>query len=124
MLGLIGVQAANAAFDAVALYPVAGSTPWGERAKQWAKADLDRLGFPDRLRFVFPVLKTGSVVGLLLGLRWRPVGRVTAAAVVAYFVVALAFHVRARDAARNYLPAVAMLVWAHRAYRVLTVPAG
>ena len=120
LVGLIGVQAANAAFDAVALYPIAGSTSWGQQAKRWAKADLDRLGFPEGLRFVFPVVKTASVAGLLIGLRWRALGRITAAAIVSYFVAAVGFHARAKDPVRNYVPAVAMLVWACAVLRRLT----
>ena len=120
VVGLIGAQAANAAFDAVALYPIAQSTEWGARAKQWAQDDLDRLRFPERLRFVFPIIKASSVAGLLLGTRWRGLGRLTATAVVGYFVAALAFHVRAKDPAAKYLPAAGMLVWSYRALRVLT----
>lgn len=117
--GLIAVQAANAAFDAVALYPIARSTTWGDWAKQWAKEDLDRLGFPERFRFLFPLLKTSSAAGLLIGFRWRPLGRLTAGAVVGYFVAALGFHVRARDPAVNYLPALGMLTWSYRVFRVM-----
>jgi len=119
LVALIGAQAANAAFDAVALYPIARSTKWGAWAKQWAKEDLDRLGFPARLRFVFPILKASSVAGLGVGLRWRPLGRFTAAGIVAYFVAALGFHLRAKDPARNYLPALGMLAWSYWALRTL-----
>jgi hypothetical protein len=51
VIWLIGAQAANAAFDAIALYPIGQETRWGDWAKQWAKDDLDRLGFPQRFRF-------------------------------------------------------------------------
>lgn len=57
VIGLIGAQAVDAAFDAIAVYPIAKSTSWGDRAKQWGKEDLDRLGFPERFRFVFPIIK-------------------------------------------------------------------
>lgn len=117
---LIGVQAANALFDAIALYPVAESTTWGAWAKQWAREDLDRLGFPQRYRFVFPVIKAGSVAGLLVGIRRRTLARFTAAAIVAYFVAALGFHVRAKDSAVKFAPAVAMLILSLRTLRVLS----
>ena len=119
VLGLVTAQAANAVFDAVALYPIGESTRWGQWAKRWTKEDLDRLKFPERFRFVFPIIKTSSVAGLLFGLRWRAVGRLTAASVVAYFVVALGFHVRAKDTAVRYAPAVGMLLWSSRALRAL-----
>ncbi|MGH8994639.1 MAG: DoxX family protein [Acidimicrobiales bacterium] len=119
VVGLIGAQAVNAAFDVVALYPIAESTKWGDWAKQWAKNDLDRLGYPQRFRFVFPIIKTTSVAGLLVGLRWRALGRLTAAAIVGYFVAALGFHVRAKDPAVNYLPAIGMLMWSYGALRAL-----
>jgi hypothetical protein len=57
VIGLIGAQPANAAFDAVAVYPIAKSTAWGDSAKKWGKEDLDRLGLPERFRFVFPIIK-------------------------------------------------------------------
>lgn len=122
VLWLIGVQAANAAFDAIALYPIGQSTRLGKRAKQWAKDDLDRLGFPERFRFVFPIVKAGSVGGLLLGLRWRALGRLTGAAVVTYFVAALGFHARAKDPVLKYVPAAGMLGWSSLALRSMTSP--
>jgi hypothetical protein len=117
VVGFIAAQAANAAFDFVALYPVAQSTAWGGWAKQWGKEDLDRLGFPERWRFLFPIVKTSSALGLLLGGRWPRLGRITAAAVVAYFVVALGFHLRAKDRADKFGPAVAMLLWSGLVFR-------
>jgi hypothetical protein len=119
VFGLIGIQAANAAFDAVALYPIAQSTKWGAWAKQWAQEDLDRLGFPEQFRFVFPIIKASSAVGLLAGFRWRRFGTLTAAAIFAYFIAALSFHVRAKDPVRHYVLAVGMLAWSYRALRAL-----
>lgn len=115
--GLISAQAANAAFDIVALYPVARSSKWAAGSKQWAEEHLDHLGFPRRLRFLFPIVKVASVVGLLGGLRWRPLGRLTAGCIVAYFLAGLGFHVRSKDPAQQYAPAVGMLVWSCLAFR-------
>jgi hypothetical protein len=117
VIGLIGAQAANAAFDAVAVYPIAKSTSWGNWAKQWGKEDLDRLGFPERFRFVFPIIKGSSALGLLLGLRRPRLGRLTATAVVAYFIAAVAYHAKAKDSLSKYVPAVAMLIWSTTARR-------
>ncbi|MGH9098142.1 MAG: DoxX family protein [Acidimicrobiales bacterium] len=119
VVSLICTLAANAAFDVVALYPIAESTKWGALAKEWTTGDLDRLGFPQRFRFVFPIIKTSSVAGLLVGLRWRRLGRLTAAAVFAYFIAALGFHVRAKDPALIYVPAVGMLIWSYGAFRAM-----
>lgn len=119
LIGLIGAQAADAAFDAIALYPIAEATSWGDWAKKWAKQDLDRLSFPERFRFIFPIIKTASVVGLLVGFRWRTLARFTAQALVAYYILALGFHVRAKDRAFYYVPAVGMLVWSYQTLRAV-----
>jgi hypothetical protein len=97
VLGLATVLLADAAFNAI--------------AKQWVKDDLDHLGFPENLRFVFPIIKCGSAVGLLAGLRWPSLGRLTAWALVAYFIAAIGFHARAEDTLLRHMPAAAMLAW-------------
>ena len=98
VLGLAGVQLADAAFNAI--------------PNQWVKDDLDHLRFPENFRFVFPLIKSGSAAGLLAGLRWPRVGRVTTFALMAYFTAAMGFHARAKDGALRYVPAAAMLGWA------------
>ncbi|MHB8669057.1 MAG: DoxX family protein [Acidimicrobiales bacterium] len=97
VLGLVTVQLADAIFNAI--------------PTRWLKEDLDRLGFPEELRLVLPVVKGGSALGLLAGFRWPSLGRRTAAALVAYFVAAMGFHARAKDAPLRYVPAAAMLTW-------------
>jgi hypothetical protein len=107
VLGLVAVQLGDAAFNAV--------------PTQWLKDDLDHLGIPEEVRFIFPVIKSASAVGLLGGLRWPRLGQLTASALVAYFIAALGFHVRAKDTPVRYAPAAGMLAWsivAFRAYRV------
>jgi hypothetical protein len=121
VLRLAGVQLADAAFNAVALYRVAPDTRWARWATDWTKEDLDRLGFPGRLRFVFPIIKTASAAGLLAGLRRPALGRLTASALVAYFVIALGFHRRAKDSLTRTAPAWLMLLWSAIAFRVLSV---
>ena len=106
VLSLAAVQLGDAAFNVV--------------ATEWVRDDLDRLRVPQELRHVFPVIKTVSAVGLVGGLRWPQLGRVTSAALVAYFVLALGAHRRARDELYRYAPAATMLAWsfaAMRAYR-------
>jgi hypothetical protein len=86
------------------------------------KDDLEHLGFPYELRAVFPIVKGASAAGLLAGLRWPSIGRATAASLIAYFVIALGFHARAKDGPVRAAPAVAMLAWSVAAFR--SYPAG
>lgn len=97
VLGLVGVQLADATFNAV--------------PNQWVKDDLDHLGFPEDFRFIFPVVKSASALGLVAGLRWPRVGRLTAVALIAYFIAALGFHARVKDRPIQYAPALGMLAW-------------
>jgi hypothetical protein len=98
VVALAGVQLADAAFNAV--------------PTQWLRDDFDHLGVPEDLRVVFPVVKSASAVGLLGGLRWPRLGRLTANALILYFVLALGFHARAKDRPARFAPAAAMLGWA------------
>lgn len=71
---------------------------------------LDRVDCPARLRPVLPVLKLSSAVGLVAGL-WVPgLGLVTIGALVGYFLVAIGFHIRARDSFVSTIGAASMLV--------------
>ena len=97
VVALAGVQLGDAAFNVV--------------ATEWVRDDLDRLRVPMELRRVFPIVKSASAVGLLAGLRWPRLGRLTANALVVYFLLALAAHARAKDRAARYAPAAAMLGW-------------
>lgn len=59
------------------------------------------VGLPRALWPVMPWVKVAATVGLLAGL-WVPyVGALTAAALVVYFVLAVAAHIRARDIGRT-----------------------
>ena len=118
-LGLAGFQLTDAAFNAVGLYDIARSSRVGNRVKEWTKDDLDRLRFPERLRFVFPIVKSSSAAGLLVGLRWPRLGRFTAGALMAYFTVAIGFHRRAKDPFANVAPALGMLAWSASTFRAL-----
>ena len=117
IVGLAGAVAADGAFNAIGLSDLAGSTWWGDWVKKWTKEDLDHLEFPERLRFVFPILKAASVMGLLGGLRWNRLGRLTGLALIIYFVLAVGAHVRVRDSVTKSSPAVVMLAWCYVAWR-------
>jgi DoxX-like family len=67
--------------------------------------------FPRRYWPVLTPLKLLAAAGLLLGIWLPPLAMLTSAALVAYFVVAIAMHVRARDFGRNlFVNAAGMLV--------------
>ncbi len=69
-------------------------------------ATYRRVGVPEeRLNLLAMLLLTGAA-GLIVGLWWRPAGISAAAALAAYFVLAIAAHVRARDASNAPMPAL------------------
>ena len=80
---------------------------------------FDDVRFPRRLWWIMPPIKVAAALGLIAGI-WIPyLGLVTTLALVAYFVVAISMHVRARDFGRNLFVnatgmlaiCVAVLVW-------------
>ncbi|ADB54074.1 DoxX family protein [Conexibacter woesei] len=85
-------------------------------------ASATRVGFPaDRLDRLAVILLAGAA-GLLLGLAWAPIGVAAAIGVVLYFLVTVAFHLRAGDA--EHLPsplAFELLAVAALALRVATL---
>lgn len=74
-------------------------------------ACFEDVKMPRRLWWMLPPIKFAAVAGLIGGI-WIPyLGLVTAAALVAYFVVAIGMHIRARDFGRNlFLNAIGMLL--------------
>jgi len=67
--------------------------------------------FPQRFWKVLPLLKVAAAGGLVAGIWLPPVAILTCAALVGYFVVAIASHIRARDFGRNlFLNATVMLL--------------
>jgi len=81
-----------------------------------AKA-LDQYGVPDNIRWILPVAKAASVIGLLSAGRFPALARVTTAMLTLYFVLAVGAHIRVRDRIVNAIPAGSFLV----TYAVLTV---
>jgi len=71
---------------------------------------FEDVGFPRRWWWAAAPIKLAAAAGLLAGI-WLPyLGALTSAAVVLYFLVAIAMHVRARDFGRNlFLNATGML---------------
>ena len=69
-------------------------------------ASYERAGVPEnRLNLLATTLLAGAA-GLVAGLFWAPLGTAAAAALVAYFLVAVSFHVRAGDTAHMATPLV------------------
>jgi hypothetical protein len=61
-----------------------------------------RAGVPEGWLDLLAIVLLAGASGLVLGLFWAPVGVAAAAALVAYFAVAIAFHIRAGD--QRHLP--------------------
>jgi hypothetical protein len=78
---------------------------------------LDQYGVPDNIRWILPVAKAASVIGLLSASRVPALARLTTAMLTLYFVLAVGAHIRVRDRIVNTLPAATFLA----TYAVLTV---
>jgi DoxX-like family len=69
-----------------------------------------RVGVPeDKLDYLACILLAGAA-GLLAGLFWAPIGIAAAVGLVAYFVLAIAAHVRAHDVDNLPTPVVIELL--------------
>jgi hypothetical protein len=81
-----------------------------------------RVGVPeDKLDYLAVILLAGAA-GLLLGLVWAPIGVAAAVGVTLYFLVAIAFHIRAHDGEHVPTPlAIAALAAAAAALRLGTL---
>ncbi|MDG4788623.1 DoxX family protein [Micromonospora sp. WMMD1102] len=72
---------------------------------------LTNVGFPRRYWRLLTPVKLAAAAGLLLGIVVPYLGLVTSSALVVYFVVAIAMHVRRRDLGRDlFLNATGMLL--------------
>jgi hypothetical protein len=78
---------------------------------------LDQLGVPLDIRWILPVSKAASVIGLLSAGRIPALARLTTAMLTVFFVLAVGAHIRVHDRAVNVIPAAFFLV----TYAVLTV---
>jgi len=56
-----------------------------------------RVGVPERRLNLLALVLAAGAAGLVVGLWWRPLGVAAAAGLVAYFVLAVAAHVRHHD---------------------------
>lgn len=77
----------------------------------FVRACLIDVGFHRRYWRLLPVLKAAAAAGLIAGIWAEPLAVITAAALVAYFIIAISLHIRARDFGRNlFVNAAGMLV--------------
>ena len=58
---------------------------------------LDAVNCPPEVRPILPVVKTASAIGLASVGRFPALARLTTLMLTVYFILAVAFHVRARD---------------------------
>jgi hypothetical protein len=81
-----------------------------------------RVGVPeDKLDYLAIILLAGAA-GLMLGLVWAPIGVAATAGVTLYFLVAIAFHIRADDPEHVPTPlAIALIATAALVLRVATL---
>jgi len=71
---------------------------------------LEDVRFPRKLWGLLAPIKFAAAAGLVGGI-WIPwLGLLTTSALVAYFLVAISSHIRARDIGRNFANANAMLL--------------
>lgn len=73
-------------------------------------ATYTRVGVPEERLNLLAALLLAGAAGLVVGLFVTPVGVATAAALVAYFVLAIGAHLRARDGANAFVPALYLLL--------------
>lgn len=78
---------------------------------------LDQYGVPPNIRWILPVVKAASAIGLLSAGRSPALARLTTAMLTLYFVLAVGAHIRVRDRIVNTLPAATFLA----TYAALTV---
>ncbi len=82
------------------------------RHHETAVSAMERFGMPKNFEVVAGVVKVFAGLGLLTGLfvdgGRGPLTTTTALCLTAYFLIATALHLRARDQARNVLPAAVL----------------
>lgn len=68
------------------------------------------VGVPERMLTPLGLLLLAASAGLVVGIWWAPLGVVTSACVVLYFVLAVGQHVRTRQLANVAMPVLILLV--------------
>jgi uncharacterized membrane protein YphA (DoxX/SURF4 family) len=73
---------------------------------------MERLKVPIGVRPALPIFKTLGAIAILIGLKMKGLGAAGAAGLVAYFAGAVWFHMRAKDAAKEAMPAFVLMLLA------------
>ncbi|MBL7257882.1 DoxX family protein [Paractinoplanes lichenicola] len=84
---------------------VAGSATAKFRHDERVTAGLSGVGVPESWFKRLALLNYAGALGLLIGIAWRPLGIAAAAGLTLYFLGALGFHIRAKDAKGMPMPA-------------------
>ena len=81
----------------VALAALLIPSAWGKLTRDRRQVEgMRAIGFPVAKLWVLAGLETAGILGVLVGLLWRPLGVLAANGLIGYFVGAVAFLVRAR----------------------------
>jgi hypothetical protein len=72
--------------------------------------DYRRAGVPERWLNWLAALLLTAAAGLVVGHWWALAGIVSASGLIAYFALAVAFHVRAKDTANAVTPVVLLVL--------------
>lgn len=70
---------------------------------------LDDVRYPQQYRWIFAPIKAASAVGLLGGIRFPWLAKLTPLMLTVYFTLAVGAHVRARDIGLNAVSASSLL---------------
>lgn len=70
---------------------------------------LDDVRYPQQYRWIFAPIKAASAVGLLGGIRFPWLAKLTLLMLTVYFTLAVGAHVRARDIGLNAVSASSLL---------------
>ncbi|CPS12732.1 DoxX family protein [Mycobacteroides abscessus] len=70
---------------------------------------LDDVRYPRQNRWIFAPIKAASAVGLLAGIRFPWLAKLTLLMLTVYFTLAVGAHVRARDIGLNAVSALSLL---------------
>ena len=84
-------------YDALGAYMAAGAVGDYKMIAPVARRTLEAVHFPRRFWWIFTPIKAAAAIGLFSA-RWSPgLARLTTAMLTIYFVLAVGFHVKARD---------------------------
>jgi hypothetical protein len=70
---------------------------------------LDDVHYPQKNRWIFPLVKAASAAGLLGGIRFPGLAKLTLVMLTIYFTLAVGAHLRARDLGLNAVSASTLL---------------